>query len=142
MSPQGFFHFVVFNSLLLLLPLCAFILWRKPGLWLHLFTLYLGIVVGWLDSRATEVSASVLMLLTFGFFAGFARPRLAWLWALLLGIWVPVFAVAASSLRVTNPTSSELVTSFLALLIALTGAYAGVVIRRMAAQENVSELFE
>ncbi len=142
MSPQGFFNFLIFNSLLLLLPLCAIVLWRKPGLWLHLFTLFLGIVVGWLDSRATEVSATVLLLLTFGFFVGFARPRLAWLSALLLGIWVPVFACVAYSLHVSNLTPTELVTSFLALLFALAGVCSGVVVRRLVAQERVSELFE
>ncbi len=138
MSNQGFFNWVVFNSLLLFVLLAVIALWRRPSWWLPLLTLLLGIIVGWFDVKATEVSISVLMLLAFGIFAGFAAPRSAWLSALFLGIWVPVFALVAANLHLTNPTTVELVTSFLSLLFAFAGAYAGVVIRHFAPREPIS----
>ncbi len=137
MSGANFLNYVIFNSLLLFVFLSAIALWRKPSLWLYLFTLFLGFIVGWLDLKTTEVSSSVLMLLTFGFFAGFAQPRRAWLWGLFLGIWVPVLSFIAANLRVTSPTSTELVTSFLALVFSLAGAFAGAVVRRFAAREAI-----
>ncbi len=140
MSPQGFFNFIIFNSLLLFVPLCALLLWRKPSWWMPLCAAFLGFMIGWFDLKATEVSPIALMLLTFGFFTGFARPRRAWLWGLLLGMWIPVFAYAGAAAHVTNPTPTELVTSFLALVFPLAGAYAGVVVRRLAPSESILEL--
>ncbi len=137
MSTAGFLNFVIFNSLLVFVAASAIVLWLRPRLWLPLFTLFLGFIVGWLDMRITEVSASVLMLLTFGFFAGFAQPKRWWLWTLSLGIWVPVFAFVASNLRVTNPTQTELITSLLALVFALFGSIAGALVRRFAVREVI-----
>ena len=142
MTNQGFFNFLIFNSLLLFVFLSAIVLWRRPSLWLHLFTLFLGFVVGWFDVKATEVSPTVLILLTFGFFAGFAQPRRAWLWAIFLGLWIPAFAFAASGLHLSNPTQTELVTSFLALGFSFVGAYAGVVVRRFAPRESINSVVE
>ncbi len=132
MSPQGFFNWITFNSLVLYVLVAAVVLWRKPGWWLFLLTLFLGYVVGWWDVRVTEVSVTVLLLITLGLFAGFQQPNRAWLSALLLGIWVPLFALLGATLKVTNPTSVELVTSVLALVFAFIGAYAGVLLRRFA----------
>ncbi len=140
MSNQGFFNFVIFNSLMLFVALTAVVLWRKPSLWMHLFTLFLGFVVGWFDMKATEVSPIALLLLTLGFFAGFAKPKRAWLWGFFLGIWVPLFGYVNANLRLTNPTATELATSFLALVFPLAGAYAGVLVRRFAAHESIVEV--
>ena len=142
MTNQGFFNFVIFNSLILFVFLTAIVLWRRPGLWLHLFTLFLGFVVGWFDVKATEVSPIALILLTFGFFAGFAQPRRAWLWACFLGLWIPAFAFAAANLHVSNPTQTELITSFLALVFSFVGAYAGVVVRRFAPREALNSIVD
>ncbi len=132
MSGQGYLNFVLFNSLLVFVLLTAIILWRKPSAWLHLFSLFLGIVVGWWDLRVTEVSFSVLMLVTLGMFAGFQQPKRFWLRGLYLGMWVPILSFVAANLRVTNPTSVELVTSLLALLFALVGAGIGALLKRFA----------
>ncbi|MGB8648920.1 MAG: hypothetical protein WCF84_27030 [Anaerolineae bacterium] len=132
MSPQGFFNWITFNSLLLFVVVEAVILWRKPSWWLPLFTLFLGIVVGWFDAKSSEVSFSVLLLLTLGLFAGFQQPKRAWLWALFLGAGVPAFAFLTFTLKVATPTPVELATSFLSLVFAFIGAYAGVVLRRFA----------
>ncbi len=132
MSGQGYFNFVLFNSLLVFVLLTAIILWRKPSAWLHLFSLFLGIVVGWWDLRVTEVSFSVLMLVTLGMFAGFQQPKRFWLWAIYLGMWVPILSFLAANLHITNPTPVELATSFLAVLFALAGALAGALLKRFA----------
>ena len=142
MTNQGLFNFVIFNSSMLFVFLAAIILWRRPGLWLHLFTLFLGFVVGWFDVKATEVSPIAFILLTFGFFAGFAQPKRAWLWALFLGLWIPAVAFAASSLHLSNPTQTELVTSFLAVVFAFAGACAGVVVRRFAPRQALNSIVD
>jgi hypothetical protein len=67
MSIQTWFTIIAFNALVLALPIAAIILWRKPELWLHLWTLFVGVLVGLMDApgRATEVQMTVLLLLAF-----------------------------------------------------------------------------
>ncbi len=133
MSSQTLFTVIAFNSLVLFLPLAAILLWLRPTLWMHLFTLFLGIVVGLIDLRNSEPQFAALLLLVFGLFAGFAQPRRAWLWALLLGLWVPILALVTYTLHLSNATSTEAVSSIIALIPAFVGAYAGVIVKRFAA---------
>lgn len=132
MPPQNFFNFILFNALLLYLPLSAIVLWRKPGSWLLLQTCFIGLFIGWWDIQITEVSISVLLLLMLGFFAGYAQPKRAWLFALTLGMWIPIFAFIGKGLGLTTPTNIELVTSLLAFAFAFAGAYGGAIVRRFA----------
>ncbi len=140
MTPAGFLNYIIFNSLLVFVFASAVIMWLRPRWWLLLFTLFLGFVVGWLDLRITEVSASVLMLLTFGFFSGFAQPKRWWLWTLALGLWVPAFAFIASNVGATHPTPTELITSSLALVFPLVGSLAGALVRRLALRPDLKLL--
>ncbi len=130
MSNQLLFTVTTFYALVLFLPLSTLILWLKPRAWLYLLTLFLGLVVGLLDYKSTEVSMSVLMLLAFGLFVGYGQPARAWLSGILLGIWVPAFAVIAAAMGITHPTSVELVTSTIAIVVALAGCYAGAIVNR------------
>ncbi len=142
MSPQNFLNYIIFNSLLLFMVVAAIALWLKPRWWLPLFTLFLGFIVGWLDLSSSEVSSSVLMLLMFSFFAGFAQPRRAWLSALLLGIWVPVFGLLAANLHVTHPTGTQMIASLLPLVFTFAGAYAGFAARRLGAGKQIAAVIE
>ena len=138
MPPQNVFNFVLFNSLLLYLPFAALMLWRKPSLWLPLWTLFLGIILGWWDMHSTEVSASVLMLLTFSFFAGYAQPKRAWLSALLLGMWIPIFGGVGRALQLIQTTPTEMLTSLLAFAFTFSGAYGGALVRRFSPPEQLT----
>jgi hypothetical protein len=52
---------------------------------------------------------------------GFLAPGRPWPWALAIGLWIPILGIArAGSFG-----------SLLALLVAFTGAYAGMAIRKM-----------
>ena len=139
MPPQNFFNFILFNALLLYLPLSAIVLWRKPGGWLLLQSIFLGVVIGWWDMRITEVSISVLLLLMLSFLAGYAQPKRAWLFAVALGMGIPVFAVVGKALSITAPTPTELITSLLALVFTFAGAYGGALVRRFAPPASIME---
>jgi len=136
MSIQTIFIVIAFNTLVLALPIAAIILWRKPELWLHLWTLFVGVLVGLMDVRANEVQMTVLLLLAFGFFAGFNQPRRAWRWALLLGVWVPIFAFIAMGIGLTQFRAQQQFGSFIALVPAFLGTYAGVVVKRFSFQSE------
>lgn len=135
MTNQGIFNWILFNALILYLPIAAVILWQRPKTWLLLLTIFLGIVIGWLDMKTTEASVSALLLLTLGFFCGFAQPKRAWLSALALGAGVPLFAWLATFLQLNLLTSVEQVTSLLALVFSFGGAYAGVLVRCVSKEQ-------
>jgi hypothetical protein len=49
-----------------------------------------GIFVGYADSHSDDVHLTLALLFGFSFLVGFLKPQRVWLWALLVGIWVPV----------------------------------------------------
>jgi hypothetical protein len=140
MSIQTIFVVIAFNTLVLALPIGAIILWRKPELWLHLWTLFVGVLVGLMDVKATEVQLTVLLLLAFGFFAGFNQPRRAWRWAMLLGVWVPLFAFIAAGIGLTQFQMQQQFGALIALIPAFLGAYAGVVIKKLSERAHASKV--
>lgn len=128
MSSQLLFTMIVFNSLVLFLPLAAILLWLKPNLWLPLLTAFLGVVIGLTDLRS-DVQYTVLLLLVFGFFAGYAKPQYAWVWALLLGIWVPLAEFTALAIGLKLSYHPDILASSIALVPAFIGAYGGVFVQ-------------
>ncbi len=135
MSSQVLFTMSVFNSLVLFLPVAAILLWIKPDLWLPLLTSFLGIVIGLTDLRS-DVQYTVLLLLVIGFFAGYAKPQSAWVWALLLGIWVPLVEFTALAIGMKLSFRPDILASSVALVPAFIGAYAGVCVQWAAARGN------
>jgi len=101
-----------------------------------------GIAIGWLDAHTDEVAVTIVALLAFSSLVGCLDrlgTRRAWLWALLIGIWVPLLTYALPLLglgrSVPDPGTPHTLPSYLALtgfamLICLTGAYAGAWIGR------------
>jgi hypothetical protein len=136
MSAQLLFTIIVFNSLVLFLPIAAILLWRKPDLWLPLFTAFLGVLIGWMELYSSEPQLPMLLLMVFGFFAGYAKPQHAWVWALLLGMWVPLAEFTALAIGLKLAYRPDILASCLALIPAFAGAYAGAFVEWAAARGN------
>ena len=132
MPKQVLFTVVVFNSLVVLLPIMMFVLYKRPGLWQYMFALFLGIVTGWIDVASTEVQLPAILLIVFGLFLGFARPRDAWQWGLILGIWVPLLQSAAVIGGIEPYRPGQTIGSLLSLGFAFAGAYLGVLLSRLS----------
>lgn len=49
-----------------------------------------GIFIGYADSHSDDEFITLGILVGFSFLLGVLGPRLPWLWAVLIGIWVPV----------------------------------------------------
>ena len=135
MSTQVLFTVIVFNSLVIFLPVAAVLLWLKADLWLPLLTMFLGIIIGLSDLR-NDMQLTALLLLAFGFFAGYAKPNYAWVWALLLGIWVPLAEFTALAIGLKLSYRPDILASAIALIPAFVGAYAGVAIQWAATRTN------
>ena len=82
----------------------------------------LGLLIGYVDSRPTwddtGVTAGVVLISTA--VLGALAPQRPWLWALCVGLWIPIFGILGSSNY----------GSLLAVAIAFVGAYGGMLLRR------------
>ena len=89
----------------------------------------LGLAIAWVDSRPhwddTGITAGSL-LLSAGLL-GLIGPRRPWLWALGIGLWVPLY------LFVDKPTLGSALGGCVILAIPMAGAYAGMAVRRAIA---------
>lgn len=130
MNQQILFTMIWFHSLVLFLPLSMFLLYKWPKLWHHLLAIFLGIITGLIDLQSDEIQLPALLLIIFGFFLGFGQPKGAWIWAIFLSIWIPAFEMASI---ISQGTYEKLfdqgIFSFIAIIPAMIGAYAGVIIQ-------------
>ena len=56
-----------------------------------------GLSIGYIDFGASEVQVAVFFILLFSFIFGFAKPKGAWRWALLIGAGVPIISLFAGT---------------------------------------------
>lgn len=97
-----------------------------------------GIFIGYADSRSDDEFITLAVLVGFSFLLGVLGPRRAWLWAILIGIWVPVLdsALPKFGLAPTRPGESfgfptALAVAALVLAACFIGAYAGSFLHRV-----------
>jgi hypothetical protein len=84
--------------------------------------LTLGGLVTYVDSRPTwdDTGITVGVLLIISSVLGFVEPKRPWLWALALGLWIPLLSIV----RTQNYSA------MLALIVTFVGAYGGMAVRR------------
>ena len=99
---------------------------------LTLLALAGGLFIGYADSRSDDEFITLGMLAGFSFLLGVLGPRRPWLWAVLIGIWVPVLdsVLPTVGLAPTRPGESfgplsALAVTALVLTVCLAGAYSG-----------------
>lgn len=82
-----------------------------------------GASIAWMDTRPHWDDAGITAVTVFlaSAVCGVIRPTRAWLWALAIGLWIPMANVA---LHHTYESS-------IALAFAFAGAYAGAGLRRL-----------
>jgi hypothetical protein len=96
-----------------------------------------GIFIGYADSHSDDEFVTLAILVGFSFLLGVLGPRRPWLWALLIGIWVPVLdsVLPKLGLAPTRPGESfsflsALAVTALVLTACFFGAYAGAFLGR------------
>jgi len=119
-----------FHLLVYFLPLSIILLYLWPRLWHHLLSIFFGIIAGMIDVQSQEVQLTVLLLLVFGLFMGFNQPVKAWRWGLLLGVFVPLFAISSIiESSAAEKMVNEGVFAAIAIVPAMLGVYIGVLLR-------------
>ena len=89
----------------------------------------LGLFFAYIDSRPTWDDTGVLvgMIVLSAATLGAIVPRRPWLWALAIGVWMPLQEAL---------TTHRLPASAVAIVFALVGAYLGAGLRRLAIQAS------
>jgi NhaP-type Na+/H+ or K+/H+ antiporter len=97
-----------------------------------------GVIAGAVDFRNDEPQAAVIVILAFAGALGFLRPKRAWLWAIIVGLGVPLVYLIASALGYQSRSVPEpgWYASLIALIPALISAYSGVLVRKIMIQED------
>jgi len=128
------FHVLVVALLGIAAALCF-----KPQLWLPSLAVFWGLLTAFIDLLAREPQLPALMLLSSCLFLGFAQPSHAWRWALVVAGWIPAAAFVQSvmGMAALEPPGHPL-SSFLAFVPALIGAYGGAFAARVVARKPVS----
>jgi hypothetical protein len=82
----------------------------------------LGLLIAYIDSRPNWDDTGITALAIFASCAlwGALGPNRPWLWALAIGLWIPVYGIVVASNY----------GSLLAILFAFAGAYAGMAGRK------------
>jgi hypothetical protein len=90
---------------------------------LFIIAIGLGVSIGWIDSRPTwdDAGITVGMVLAVTAILGFVMPGRAWVWALAVGVWVPLWSI------LLNNSHAPAV----ALIVAFIGAYIGALLRKL-----------
>lgn len=105
-------------------------LMRNKTLLLLPLALLGAVIVGIIDSRATEVYATLMVMLPIVFLLGFIEPKRAALWALIIGLSVPLgflWHAASGSIYVEPPPNGFF--TLIALVPAFIGTFFGVICR-------------
>ncbi len=91
-----------------------------------------GLYAGWIDFNNSEVQSTVLLLVLFGAVLGFAQPRRAWRWAIILGLCIPLSFLFFSALGYKSADLPQpgVYASLIALIPAFIGTYGGVLLSK------------
>ncbi len=99
---------------------------RDPGDALQYFlAAALGVLAGWVDIRVGDLLFTALIVLASCMLLGFVRPKNAWRWVVLVGIFVPLTDWFASAVLSQKPERAQIYESFLSFLPGIVGAYGG-----------------
>ena len=97
----------------------------KDRFWLILIiAIAEGMLIGWIDSRPNwdDTGITVGMILIGTFILGVVHPKHSWVWALSVGIWIPIW----------NIVLHNNYGSIIAIAFAMAGAYSGALIRKFS----------
>jgi hypothetical protein len=97
---------------------------------LAIFAVASGLFIAFVDSRPNwdDTGVTVFALLVVSGLLGMLAPKRPWVWAFLVGIWLPLYYL------VTALNFSVLIT----LLFPFLGAYAGMLVRNLIINKLIS----
>jgi hypothetical protein len=102
----------------------------------YLLGALLGVCAGFLEITLGDLLATAIFVMVATMVLGFMRPRRAWRWIIVVGIFVPLIRVLAYVALAQKPYRAQVWESALGFLTGIAGAYGGALARK-----GVDELF-
>jgi hypothetical protein len=131
MKIEALFTMTSFYTLVLFFLASVVLIYFSPKRWHGLFTIFIGLLTAFIDAQSSEVSFSILLLISFGFFLGFTKPSLPLRTGLLLGVWLPSVALIHQAILGSGSSFfTEGVLAFVAFIPAIAGSYLGALTRK------------
>ena len=91
-----------------------------------------GFLAGAVDFNNDEPQAAVIVIVAFTGLLGLIQPRMAWRWALIVGLGIPIVYLIATALGYPSKSVPEpgWYASLIALIPAFISAYGGALLRK------------
>jgi lysylphosphatidylglycerol synthetase-like protein (DUF2156 family) len=109
---------------------------QKSEVFIYLLAVLFGLSAGLLEITYGDLLATALCVLISTLVLGFLRPRRAWRWILVVGVFVPLVRLAAYLVMNQKPYRAQIWESGLGFVTGTAGAYCGALARM-----GVDELF-
>lgn len=84
-----------------------------------------GVLAGWIDIKFGDLLFTALIVLLSCMVLGYMRPRNAWRWVLLVGMFVPLTDWFAYAVLSQKPERAQIYEAFLSFVPGIVGAYGG-----------------
>ncbi len=96
-----------------------------------LLTVAFGIIISYIDLHNDDVQPAVMLLLIFSFILGYKDPPRAWLYSILLALSIISGYLFSKQIGMVpkGPPPDNILWTFLALIPAFAGGYAGVLMK-------------
>jgi hypothetical protein len=102
---------------------------RKSDIFIYVLAVLFGLSAGLLEITVSDLLATALCVLVSTLVLGFLRPRHAWKWTLIVGIFVPLMRLAAYLVMNQKPYRAQIWESGLGMVTGIAGSYAGAMAR-------------
>ena len=102
---------------------------QKSDIPIYLLAIVLGAGAGILEIKVGDLLATALFVLISTLILGFVRPRNAWRWIVVVGIFVPLARLLALLLLNQRPYHAQIWASGLGFVTGIAGSYAGAMLR-------------
>lgn len=102
----------------------------KSDALVYFFAVLLGICAGLIQIKIGDVLMTTLFVLISTLALGFVRPRRAWRWILVVGVFVPLVQAAAYLLLTEKPYVAQMWESGLGFVTGIVGCYSGAFARK------------
>ena len=109
---------------------------RKYDFIFYVMAALVGLSAGLLEITVNDLLATALFILVGTMVLGAARPKLAWVWVVIVGVCVPLARAASYFALNQRPYRAQIWEAGLGLVTAAVGSYTGVFARKA-----VEELF-
>jgi len=102
---------------------------RRSDLSIYGLAIFFGICAGFIEVKLGDILITALTVLVSTLVLGFLRPRRAWRWIVVVGIFVPLARITAYVAFSQKPYKAQIWAAALGFVTGIAGSYTGAMSR-------------